>query len=158
MLVQRELGLRPSELLALETTDVSLPEHQHAPRTLRAVVALGVSVGTKSKRAQAALLKDALLINLLRYVISMTKPGDRIFPFSYTTYRRLLINVEQKLSVSIGWTPHSPRAGFASVSIQDGASFWETREAGRWLADSSLRVYIDLVAVGQISSSQGCCR
>lgn len=38
--VQRELGLRPNELLAFGTTDVSFPEHQHPPRTSRAAVAL----------------------------------------------------------------------------------------------------------------------
>ena len=52
MLVQRELGLRPSEMLGLEKEDISMPEHQHQSRTVRAVFALGVRVGTKAKRAQ----------------------------------------------------------------------------------------------------------
>ena len=53
--------------------------------------------------------------------------------------------------MDFGWTPHSPRAGFASEAIQDGVPFQEIKEAGRWLVDSSLRAYIDLVQTAQIA-------
>ena len=55
MTLQRELGLRPSEMLILFGNDFVLPEGQHAPRTLRCVVALGVRKGTTAKRPQAVL-------------------------------------------------------------------------------------------------------
>eukprot|EP00972_Heterocapsa_arctica_P009812 1444059-Heterocapsa_arctica.AAC.1 len=64
---------------------------------------------------------------------------ERLIGYSYENYRRLLHKVEEKLGISVGWTPHSPRAGFASESSAEGCPFVEVRERGRWLADSSLR-------------------
>ena len=61
--------------------------------------------------------------------------------------------VETKLKVNIAWTPHSPRAGFASDATAAGKSFTEIREAGRWIADSSLRTYVDIVTAASISTS-----
>ena len=51
-----------------------------------------------------------------------------------------------------GYTPHSPRAGFASESISDGVPFQQVKEWGRWLVDSSLRVYIDIAATAQLEA------
>ena len=62
------------------------------------------------------------------------------------------------LGRNVGWTPHSPRAGFASESRALGFSFLEVREIGRWVADKSLRTYIDVVSAGSIAvnlQSQG---
>ena len=53
--------------------------------------------------------------------------------------------------MTVGWTPHSARAGFASEAIARGTPFNEVREQGRWRADSSLRTYIDIVSAAQIS-------
>ena len=65
----------------------------------------------------------------------------------------LLNKYERKLWLEIGWTPHSPRSGFASELIAAGVSFTEVRERGRWVADSSLRTYIDVVSAAGISVS-----
>ncbi len=43
-----------------------------------------------------------------------------------------------------------PRSGFASDMIAAGMGFDRTREAGRWLSESSLRVYIDLNSAAAI--------
>jgi hypothetical protein len=76
-----------------------------------------------------------------------------VVPYSYESYRRLLLKLLSRLGLSaIGWSPHSPRSGFASESISAGESFIDVREAGRWLADSSLRTYIDLARSSQIAS------
>ena len=55
---------------ALEREDVVLPEHQYRPRTLRAVLALGVRTGTKAKRPQALLLTCPMCIGFLLYSFS----------------------------------------------------------------------------------------
>ena len=151
VIVQRELGLRPSELLGLVASDIVLPEGQHAPRTLRCVVALGVRKGTKAKRPQAVLCTDRLCIGIIRHLVSRSAVHSPIVPFSYAQYRRLLSRAQEALKVDFGWTPHSPRAGFASEAIQDGVPFQEVKEAGRWLVDSSLRTYIDLVQTAQLA-------
>ena len=83
--------------------------------------------------------------------MSLTPHNGRVFPFSYDLYRKLLKRIEQTLGFSVGWTPHSPRAGFASDAIARGVPFAEVREAGRWRADSSLRTYIDVVSAAQIT-------
>ena len=54
------------------------------------------------------------------------------------------------LQLDIHWTPHSARAGFASDAVAAGRGFTEIREAGRWVADSSLRTYIDVVSAASI--------
>ena len=118
LLVQRELGLRPSEVLGLRGADVALPESQTLP-VCRAVFGLGLRAGTKAKRAQAVVLRCPMLIGLVRYALSAVGPNDRIFPYSYSQYSRLLKAVDAKLNLSSGFTPHSPRAGFASESIAE---------------------------------------
>ena len=150
-MLQRELLLRPSEMLNLFSTDFVLPEGQHAPRTLRCVVALGVRKGTKAKRPQAVLCTDPLCIGIIRHLCLRSSPNTPVVPFTYPQYRRLLARAQGVLRVDFGWTPHSPRAGFASEAIQDGVPFQEVKEAGRWLVDSSLRTYIDLVQTAQIA-------
>ena len=65
----------------------------------------------------------------------------------------MLNKYERKLGLEIGWTPHSPRSGFASELIAAGVSFTEVRERGRWVANSSLGTYIDVVSAAGISVS-----
>eukprot|EP00959_Pyramimonas_sp_CCMP1952_P295399 6178501-Pyramimonas_sp.AAC.1 len=43
-----------------------------------------------------------------------------------------------------GWSPHSPRSGWATDSRAEGASFAEIREGGRWVSDFSLRIHLDV--------------
>ena len=65
----------------------------------------------------------------------------------------LFRSIQAKLGLQqLGFSPHSPRAGFATEAIADGADFVSVREAGRWLADSSLRTYVDLVRVAAIAT------
>ena len=113
IVLQRLLGLRPSELLALQPQDIALPEFGclHEPT---AVVGLGIRGGTKAKRAQAVMLRDVVGIGLLRWMISETRDGECIVGYSYEQYRRLLSRTEKRLGLEVGWTPHSPRSGFAS--------------------------------------------
>ena len=84
--------------------------------------------------------------------VSRTRAGNRVFPYTYSVYRRLLARLDERLCVETGFTPHSPRAGFASEAIADGVAFGALKELGRWIADSSLRTYVDLVAIGQLTA------
>ena len=43
--------------------------------------------------------------------------------------------------------------GFASDSRTEGWSFEEIRETGRWVSDSSLRIYLDIVGSSGIGVS-----
>ncbi len=152
MLLQRDLGLRPSEVLDIRPEDCALPEHVRAA-TPRATIALGMRTGTKAKRAQAVTLRDPLLLGLLRWACSTSEKGTPIIGYTYENYRRLLLRLQLKLGLSaIGFSPHSPRSGFATEAIADGEDFVRVREAGRWLADTSLRTYVDLARVASIAT------
>lgn len=153
--IQQSKGLRPSEMLALERQDVMLPEDAHALTFNAVVVSLGTKVGTKAKRAQAVVFDVArfpICVELFRRLCAVTNPGEKLFPYSLEQYNRLIKKVSKVLGIEdIGYSGHSPRAGFASEGRAMGKEFVELREEGRWVADTSLRIYIDVVAASTIS-------
>ena len=153
MLLQRDLGLRPSEVLDIRPEDCALPEHVRAA-TPRATIALGMRTGTEAKMVQAVTLRDPLLLGLLRWACSTSEKGTPIIGYTYENYRRLLLRLQLKLGLSaIGFSPRSPRSGFATEAIADGEDFVRVREAGRWLAaDTSLRTHVDLARVASIAT------
>ena len=152
LLLQREAGLRPSEMLGLQPEALVFPEQQARDQQSFLTVCLGLRVGTKAKRPQVVVLRideHSELVDLLRYLVRHTHLGTALFPYPYETFRRELRAIERLMGVNVGWTPHSARAGFASESRAEGMDFGEIRERGRWLADSSLRVYIDIAQASQ---------
>ena len=152
LLLQREVGLRPSEMLGLRPAALVFPEQQARDQQSFLTVCLGMKVGTKAKRPQVVVLQvkeQEDLVDLLRFVCKHTLPDELLFPFPYENYRREISAIECLMGVRVGWTPHSARAGFASESRAEGMDFNEIREKGRWLADSSLRVYIDISQAAQ---------
>lgn len=156
VIIQASVGLRPSELLGLVTGDVLLPEHQG--RTLSEIpasLALGARTGTKVKRAQFVLLgkQHGKLVAFLRALVRRTPDGARLFPASQSLYRTLLAQAQRDLGVELGWTPHSPRAGFATDARSEGLPFTEIQEIGRWSSASSLRTYLDVVGSANIGTT-----
>ena len=153
IVLQRLLGMRPSELLSIQCQDVALPEHSASAQSTVCIIGLGIRGGTKAKRAQAVMLRDTLGIGIVRWLCSETPSDKVLIPYTYEQYRSLMQKTERKLGLEIGWTPHSPRSGFASELTAAGVPFVELRERGRWLADSSLRTYVDLVTSANIAVS-----
>ena len=139
-------------MLAMQGRDCSLPEHGQACEPL-AIIRLGIRGGTKAKRATAVMLRDVVAIGLERWLILETPDDESLIGYTYEQYRRLLNKYEHKLGLEICWTSHFPRSGFASELIAAGVSFTEVRERGRWVADSSLRTYTDVVSAAGISFS-----
>ena len=153
LILQQRLGLRPSEMLGLLASDVVLPEEQGSGVTA-AVLALGARKGTKLKRPQSVMVFEAEnpdIIELLRRLRRVTHHDERLFPYSLEAYNLWLKHVSRRSGAAIDWTPHSARAGFASEARLGGKSFVEVRELGRWLSDSSLRIYLDLVETASIA-------
>lgn len=154
ILLQHALGLRPSEPLGIVREDVMLPDDLSADSNQQcAVIGLGMKAGTKAKRAQAVMLRSGRLIGILKWLWHTCLPGQRIIGYNYEQYRRLLKRAEEALRISVGYTPHSARAGFATDMRVGGVSFTDIREAGRWVADTSLRVYLDVMGAAQISTN-----
>ena len=153
LMLQTRTGLRPGELLQLLPEHVLFPEDQGDWNTDTPIImALGAKVGTKSQRAQVALIRpgEPLFWGVLRACRDNTPPGHFLFPHTLLAYRREIQSVEKTLGVSMGWGPHSPRAGFATDLKMEGASFEEIREGGRWLSDSSLRIYLDVIGATMV--------
>ena len=157
VVLQQRKGLRPSEMLNLRREDVTLPEEQAAALggARACVVGLGLRVGTKLKRPQSVLLYEGVdsdVIEGLRRLKKTTAPNGLLIPYSLRLYSRWLKFCEDILGLQVGWTPHSPRAGFASEGRLNKKSFTDLREEGRWTSDSSLRIYIDTVEATAIST------
>ena len=155
MYFQVRKGLRPGELFDIRRSDVILPSDAGTPESLDViVVGLGVRTNTKAKRPQAVTIlksEHPQLTILLERICSVTSHNCKLFPFTIDQYRREIQDIEKRLGLSFGFSAHSPRAGFASEGKARGISFTELREEGRWLADASLRTYIDLVSAAHIS-------
>ena len=139
----------------MQCNDIMLPEDRClGSEQQHVVVGLGVRTGTKAKRPQTVLAHDAVTITLLRWLRSLGSGSDSLLGYSYEQYRRILAKscIASGLG-DMGISPHSPRAGFASDAISNGWGFARTMETGRWISESSLRTYIDIVSVAGILSN-----
>ena len=153
--LQQRLGLRPGEVTTLVPEDICFPEEVTGIPNGMIIIGVGMRKGTKLKRPQAAYLdpsKNGDVAELLRRFKRSTPPGHRLVPHSLDCWRRMLKEVESRLNLTVGWTPHSGRAGFASEMKALGMPFLEIREAGRWTMDASLRVYIDTISAVSITT------
>ena len=155
MLLQRCRGLRPREMLELLPDHFVLPPgEQHLTVNTYIVVNLEVKQGTKIKRPQSSVLRYKQFPQLFKLILCLlmcTPRGQKIFPYSYSQYSKALKQFQKKLGLTTGWTPHSPRAGFASESVAEGMPTMEIKEQGRWISESSFRTYLDLVSVASVS-------
>jgi hypothetical protein len=155
VIIQQARGLRPSELLAL------LPEHLLFSHTTAetmnkansVTVRLGAKRGTKVKREQFVIYREAevpIAYHLLLLLSQTTAISERLFPFSHWTYRRLILDAQSRLGIEVGYTPHSPRAGFATQAVESGLAFADIRSIGRWKSEDSFRIYVDIIGAKQI--------
>ena len=152
LIIQSAVGLRPGELLGLQGRDVTLPEDKAEPAYFPAVMALGARTGTKVKRAQTVVLGSHPKVALLRWLRSGTGPDDLLIGGTYESYRNRLAALCESLGLSsLGFTPHSPRSGFASDCVAKGISHSRIRELGRWASETSLRTYIDVASASAIA-------
>ena len=86
-------------------------------------------------------------------MLEATAVGERLVPTSYGAYARLIRAAEQALGLSVGWTPHSARAGFASDGIARGRPAPDIQEEGRWRSAESFRTYVDVITAASINAS-----
>ena len=155
MAVQQATGMRPSELLGLFPDHLLFSDETGETAKLHLVIRLGARKGTKAKREQFVILhasSEPELFHLLRRVRDATPQGCPLFPYSLDAYRKLIRKVESSLKLSVGWGPHSPRAGFATDCVAAGVAFGEIQERGRWLSPASLRTYIDVITAVAVHS------
>ena len=119
LVVQCLTGLRPSELLGLREQDVLRP----TAACPKFVFRLGVGCGTKVRREQVASLhwgRDPVVARVLQQLLYEAEPESYLFNVSYAQYRGLLARAEAYLGLEKLFTPHSPRAGFATEEFFTG--------------------------------------
>ena len=151
LLLQLLRGWRPGELLHLVAGDIILPEEAGVHAGGVAVVHLGARAGTKCKRPEADVVQpsEVLVMKLLRDLKAGLEKNASLFAgFTLARYRTLLATICLLLGL-LGYRPHSPRAGYATARHLKGDPFSAIMEGGRWRAPSSLRTYLDAVAVLQ---------
>lgn len=149
MIVQQATGLRPSELLSLQKDHAYVPPDCTQAITLR----LGAVVSTKVKREQFVLVRrgsQSLAYALLCKLHAGAADGARLFPFGYSFYNNAFKQCEQHYQLQLGFTAHSPRAGFATSQVIAGVPVKDIQAAGRWLCESSFQTYVDVVAAAHI--------
>ena len=156
LILQFCTGLRPGEVLALQREDLVAPR-AHLNNG-NAVIALGRKRGTKAGRPQFVIVRaaeDPVAIAIVSAFARTTKPGCRLTSLDYNGYYKLLTSGLRDLGLSqIKYTPHSPRAGWATAHRLSGLSFQEIQERGRWSCASSLRIYLDAVAASTVLLQQ----
>ena len=116
----------------------------------KAVIALGRKQGTKAGRAQFVVVhasEDQTALALISAFAATTKPGQNLTNLNYNRFRGILDRVFKDLDLAnLGYTPHSPRAGWATTWRLSGMPFIEIQEWGRWQNAATLRIYLDAVA------------
>ena len=71
---------------------------------------------------------------------------------SYAAYARVLQRAWKLAAViELCFTPHSPRAGWATECRLRGMSIPELKARGRWAGDKSLAIYLDVSATMLLS-------
>jgi len=148
LLLQWAFGLRPGEALSSIVDDLVVP--RRGARDTVPVIMLGRrSHGTKAGRPQFALgdlaLTPWLDIVLRRFLAATGRHAQLSAVATVNEYGRLLAKACRQLAIDPVFSPHSPRAGWATYCRHHGIAFQEILERGRWTNPASLRGYIDIV-------------
>lgn len=82
-----------------------------------------------------------LLAQALKFI---TRPGDKLLPYSVDTYRRRFKQATAALGLSSLYTPHSLRHGGATRDYLMGKPITDVMAKGRWAASKSAQHYIQM--------------
>ena len=134
LILQGCTGLRSCEILGLTRED--LVPGKPAVSNGNAVTALGRKQGTKAGRAQFVVVhasEDQTALALISAFVAATQPGKKLTNLNYNRFRGILDRALKDLGLSdLGYTPHSPRAGWATTLRLSGMRSTEIQERGRW--------------------------
>ena len=64
---------------------------------------------------------------------------------SIAQYRKLLEWAGQRMKFSTAFSPHSPRAGWATEQFLSHVPVATIKLKGRWASESSLKIYLDVL-------------
>jgi len=129
-------------------SSIILPEEYPSAMGAGTII-LGQKSGTKIGRPQYTLVRDPLVLRILRWLKLNSEPSAYVCRHtSLSHYAKILKRAANALGLGhLNWTPHSPRAGRASDLVIADVAFVTIRELGRWACDHSPRRYLDIMAV-----------
>ena len=93
-------------------------------------------------RRQHVLIKDRLLLRVLRAFLSFLLPGEKVWPFELATFGRRLERILKTLGAVGAFTPGGLRAGGATHYWMVFRNQGLVSLRGRWLATRSLEHYL----------------
>ena len=111
--------------------------------------------GTRSRREESSSVgqDDQMELALLRELKAMASDDEFMFGGDTGNLARALALALKRLGLdTLGITPHSARAGFATDSIVRRIPCQQFKVEGRWQGDSSLKIYTDAIISRAISS------
>ena len=149
LLLQGGHGLRPGEGLALHGRDLILPEE--APELKgQGLLTLGMRAGTKAKREQSTAVSHPFYLELMRALRACSSMDERLIDLSLGSYSDAIAEGCALEGIpAVGFTGHSPRAGFATgLFLAEGVdSLPRIQHICRWQNPKMLKIYLDVVAV-----------
>lgn len=132
--------LRVSELMALRREDVSFAGDARVGSAYRkTLIAIRKA---KTGNNQSVDVHDSKVADLLRSVVSRTKPGQLLFPGGPRKYRKCFKSTCAELGLSQLYVPHSLRHGGATLMYLQGQSVEHILLRGRWASTKSARTYV----------------
>ena len=145
LVVQQGRGLRPSEVLTLESASITLPGDNVYRRGM---LTLGLRGATKSGRPEYVLLdpqEHQLELSLCAWMRRIGRPNETIsLNLSVSGFTKII-----QSGCSIAQLPkysgHSGRAGFVSDEALKGVPLSKIQETTRHSAPKTLRTYLDTV-------------
>jgi integrase len=110
-----------------------------------ALISLPDSKGAQRKgSSESVLIREALLVQVLKHLKSNTSDADLIFSQSYRSFAASLIYYVKCFGLSHpNLTPHGLRRGGATWHFCKFQSYDKTQEHGRWAQARTARIYID---------------
>jgi integrase len=142
--------LRVSELVNLRREDIVFAGDERIGNLVgesktekSATTVMVVIRKAKTGKSQWVELFDPVLIDLLRGLVKITKPGDFLFPMSTNLFRREFKTVCTGLGLSSLYVPHSLRHGGATrYKHLLKWTIESVMHRGRWASSKSARLYI----------------
>ena len=152
LVLQVTCGLRPSDAYRkLKPRHIHIPSDPSKPVVIR----LGAKTGTKVKREQFAMIdqkEHPEVVLMLKRWISVTPPDEFLCKVGYDKVNSLLKEVCGELGLGFYYTPHSPRAGFATHGVIQGKTTETIMTEGRWASRGSFVRYLDVVVASQVQT------
>jgi len=144
-----KFGLRPMVCLRLCGSDL----HSHwladgADDDTLSYIRVGSLRGTKAGRLQIVRARSSVRVAqfLIWLLATRTPPSAPLSDLSSTAQLQAMFT--RRLSEARTpqrFTPHCPRAGWATTRFAQGQPFVSLREDGRWRSVTYLRIYLDVV-------------